>query len=96
MAVIVGICLWVLRSWIVPHIRWLDGLRLAGALAAMTLAVRLTPELPIVPHIALGGIVYTAVILGSRLFTITDLHATRTLLATAQPGTGAVIGNGTD
>jgi O-antigen/teichoic acid export membrane protein len=99
-ALIVGICLWVLRSWIAPHIRWLDGLRLAGALGAMTLAVRLTPGLPLFAHIALGGLMYVGVILGSKLFTMTDLHATRTLLATAQAGTGAgtgaVTGNGTD
>jgi len=94
--VIVGICLWVLRRWIVPYIRWLDMLRLAGALGAMTLAVRLTPGLPLFAHIALGGLTYIGVILGSKLFTMTDLHATRTLLATAQTGTGAVTGNGTD
>jgi len=82
-ALIAVLCLWVVRDWLVANLRWLDGLRLAAALIAMSIVVWVTINAWVFVRIGLGGLVYLVVLLGSGVFTTADRKAIRAVLATA-------------
>ncbi len=79
-AAIVALCAWRLRRWILPTLRFADSVRLLIALGGMSLAVLSAREWWFGGRIAVGGVVYLALLFGSRLFTRADWRATRALV----------------
>jgi len=79
-ALITILCLWAVRDWLVANLRWLDGLRLAVALIAMSIIVGVTGNAEVFVRIVLGGLVYLTVVFSSGMFTRSDRDAVRALL----------------
>jgi O-antigen/teichoic acid export membrane protein len=85
MLVLVSVSAWSLRRWLAPELRWLDPIRLFLALGGMAAAVLLTPTVPLLFRIALGGIVYAILTLALRLLTLQDWRTTRQLMHIEAP-----------
>jgi O-antigen/teichoic acid export membrane protein len=85
MGVLVALCAWSLRRWLLPHLRPLDAIRLALALTGMTIAVLATPDWFFLFRIGIGAIVYGLILLRLHLFSLSDWQITRQLMGSEHP-----------
>jgi O-antigen/teichoic acid export membrane protein len=84
MAVIALLQAWVLRIWILPGVRLLDGLRVMAALSGMALIVVATPDLWVFVRIVFGALTYGAILLLTGIISSSDRQTTTLLLKTVQ------------
>ncbi len=87
LSIIAVICLWLLRDWLLPNTRLLDGLRLAAALVGMIIVLQATAGISVFVRIGLAALVYCVAIWAAKLFTAQDRDTALSLLATVQAHT---------